>query len=76
MIEFMTPTGAGHMQPRFRLGEAFYQLNGSPGYVRQHIIVIFPDNPVHGELPVTQRLRSAVLVECTFSERNSGFQHG
>jgi putative cardiolipin synthase len=32
--------------------------------------------PVHGELPVTRRLRSAVLVECTFSERNPGFQHG
>ena len=30
---------------------------------------------VRGELPVTQRLRSAVLLECTFARRNSGFQH-
>jgi hypothetical protein len=26
--------------------------------------------PVHGELPVTQRSRTAILFECTFSGRN------
>ncbi len=32
--------------------------------------------PVHGELPVTRRIRSAVFLECTFFGRSSAFQHG
>jgi hypothetical protein len=32
--------------------------------------------PVYGELPVTRRISSAVLLECTFFGRSYGFQHG
>jgi hypothetical protein len=35
-----------------------------------------PTVGVHGELPVTQQLRSAVLHQWTYSERNSDFQLG
>ena len=34
------------------------------------------ETPVHGELPVTRRLRSVVLFECTFFGRTTGLKHG